>query len=66
MNKYMTKLKIVLLFLALTSFASLSSLKAQRIAIVDITKVLEQMFPDSDTESTIRLVPEYLGPITIS
>ena len=41
----MNKLKIVLLFLAFTSLASLSSLKAQRIAIVDITKVLEQL-PD--------------------
>jgi outer membrane protein len=41
----MNKLKIVLLFLAFTSLASLTSLKAQRIAIVDITKVLEQL-PD--------------------
>jgi outer membrane protein len=41
----MNKVKILLLFLALTSLAGLSSLKAQRIAIVDITKVLEQL-PD--------------------
>ena len=41
----MKTIKIVLLFLAFTAFASLNTLKAQRIAIVDITRVLEQL-PD--------------------
>jgi outer membrane protein len=44
----MNKLKFLLLFLA---FASLTSLKAQRIAIVDITKVLEQL-PDYKAAQT--------------
>ncbi|HEX5113496.1 MAG TPA: OmpH family outer membrane protein, partial [Saprospiraceae bacterium] len=41
----MKTIKIVLLFLAFTAFVSLNTLKAQRIAIVDITRVLEQL-PD--------------------
>lgn len=41
----MNKLKIILLSLAFITFSSLTTLKAQRIAIVDITKVLEQL-PD--------------------
>jgi len=41
----MKTIKIVLLFLIFAAFASLNTLKAQRIAIVDITRVLEQL-PD--------------------
>jgi outer membrane protein len=41
----MHKIRIILLCLAFASVASLTSLQAQRIAIVDITKVLEQL-PD--------------------
>ena len=41
----MKTIRIVLLFLAFAAFTSLNSLKAQRIAIVDITRVLEQL-PD--------------------
>ena len=41
----MKTIRIVLFFLAFAAFTSLNSLKAQRIAIVDITRVLEQL-PD--------------------
>jgi len=41
----MNTIKIVLVFLSLTARTSLHTLKAQRIAIVDITRVLEQL-PD--------------------
>jgi|SRR5678815_5215387 outer membrane protein len=41
----MNTIKIVLVFLSLAALTSLNTLKAQRIAIVDITRVLEQL-PD--------------------